>query len=482
MSAVSTLGWGSGDPQARVQRLSRLSAARRRQLAERCGAPYADAGSLIEHLEQPERAARLLPDLPPAAPALLRLMVEAQAPLPAALFDLAAEARVPDPEAREEAVAALTARGLLHRMSWAGGAPVVGLTPPLEQSLLPFFWALGEDPGDPEAPAAPAPRSPLPGLAALFSALATDAPRLSLQGEVHSADLTRLLQARFATPPAAPGEEAQRLFQMGALRSESSRARPALDRVQALFEAPPTEHLPLWVASDPPGRGRVAGLAEPRVVKALLLDGLRVLPEGRWIGREALIEAARLRLLATDASTPYGPLARSWAQARPYVQRALTAIEPYLERREGAGQRWLRIPPNAGPAGEGWVIQPNLEIVVPPEVRPAHLARLALIADLQRIDVVLTFSLGPRPTARAASLGISAATILRWLEAGSGTPLPEGLPLQVEGWHRQAPPPPQAGATHRHPDPLALPRFAPPSWPEIVEVTRAALRDGADLP
>ena len=142
-----------------------------------------------------------------------------------------------------------------------------------------------------------------------------------------------------------------------------------------------------------------------------------------------------------------------------------------------------------------WFVQPDHEIVAPPEIAPADLMRLATVADLVRADVVAQLRVCPESVARAAAAGLDPESVLERLEARAGRGLPEGLEVQIRDWMRQAAGggrprtadeeaesfwcsrPRQEGqarqqasaaAPHRRPAPPKLPRLPREGWSDPV--------------
>lgn len=475
-----------------VQRIADLPVARRRRLADRLGIKHTDAASLVDRLGHPDSALVLLGAISPLARRAARMFVEAVEPLPDAVMPLELSTRL-GPKGND-AVEEIEAAGMVVRSKWAGGVEVVVLVPPLSRSLRPYLWMLGDErePGalavtDP-AHRASAGLEKAWDLAIALAALAAQPPRLPQDGGVHTGDLSRLRAERFSSglDNVELAARIDTLVEIGLVGGQGARARVDWQRVLTFFDLPPAARLPtlLSAPSDDRGTGaippRVRGMVEAGQVRRLLAAGLLQLPAGHWARRKALEAAVRMRILATDALTPYTDVEKAAEAATSHVATASRLLLPCLERYDpGTGDDWVRLPiADEGAADGAWIVQPTHEIIVPPEVPPLGVVRLAQVADLERADVVATFTIGPRSVRRAVGAGLGVDEVVECLTLGAHHALPEALSLQIEGWVRQAAPDLYGGPIdgagpgevplHLRPRAFPLPRPPPLHWPEDV--------------
>jgi hypothetical protein len=77
------------------------------------------------------------------------------------------------------------------------------------------------------------------------------------------------------------------------------------------------------------------------------------------------------------------------------------------------------------PAGGRWLVQPNLELIVPPDVPLADAFRLACFAEVASLDRAAVLRLTPASLAQASQAGLSAEEIEARLSARAGAPVPE---------------------------------------------------------
>ncbi|MEM9188573.1 MAG: hypothetical protein AAGF12_05330 [Myxococcota bacterium] len=107
-----------------------------------------------------------------------------------------------------------------------------------------------------------------------------------------------------------------------------------------------------------------------------------------------------------------------------------------LQRSSANGHVWVALakaPPLPKEPVEGFVT-PNLEVIVGPEPDPRIVARVALAAELTRIDRVLTFKLRPETVSRAVGHGLAIESLIEALTLIGKHPLPPALHGQVVDW------------------------------------------------
>lgn len=440
-------GASSGDDG--LGRLGRMTKAQRARIAELTGCEHADAASLVDHLSKREVTSGLLESLSSRGLLAARLFVEASDLLPRKFVEAELERRLGG--TWRDSLAELDRLGILFSSKWAGGAELLGLLPPLPKSARPFLWLLGDSrqPGDLE-PTAHAARASgklesLRHLVLALAAVATDPPRLARTGTVHSYDLAKLhRELLFAmTDDAAEIESIiDRLFALGLLAGdEEDRARIRWKRAEALFDLPPASRLPLLLSTDGdlPKITRAPGIVSASHVRRLLCASLADLPAGYWASREALQSAVTARILAADNQSPYTDLSKASTRAKAHIRSIMNGLIPCLEVHQHQEETWVRLPVQRKDDEDGeWLVQPDHEIVAPPEVPPSDLVKLASVSDLLRADIVAQFRLSPSSVARARSAGLGTRGILDRLRAKAARGLPSGLEVQVDDWGRHA--------------------------------------------
>jgi hypothetical protein len=103
-----------------------------------------------------------------------------------------------------------------------------------------------------------------------------------------------------------------------------------------------------------------------------------------------------------------------------------------------AGERFFRNKPL--PLDENtsdfFMVQPNFEVIVGPELTPRVRFRLELLADRKNRDMVLTYEITPDGITRARERGMSTDDIVRFFGRHSRTPLPQNVRFSIETWAR----------------------------------------------
>lgn len=195
-------------------------------------------------------------------------------------------------------------------------------------------------------------------------------------------------------------------------------------------------------------REAAAFLAKPRAERVRAFAVAQLLPQHlelafragrRAASREALIRAARD---AFDTAIPEADR-RIEDEARRWIGYAVTTgildeVGPGLRAsREVRGQ-----PAPHRPADGRWLVQPNLEILIPPDVPPADAFRLARFAEVVSLDRAAVLRLTPRSLADACEAGLDADGAAALLASRSVTPVPElalralrdGIRPRTEAW------------------------------------------------
>lgn len=87
-----------------------------------------------------------------------------------------------------------------------------------------------------------------------------------------------------------------------------------------------------------------------------------------------------------------------------------------------------------------FTVQPNHEILAPPDLHPRTLRRLLTLCEVRSVDVVATLALTRESLRSALERGASAEAVLAFLRAGSSVPLPQTIEhLLAESSRRQSP-------------------------------------------
>lgn len=209
------------------------------------------------------------------------------------------------------------------------------------------------------------------------------------------------------------------------------------------------------------------------VDRAWVAGALRADPRGEYV-----TVPARMRAIAAGGEVrgPYSALLASWlaegprplevivrAIARWRAQRESHGFlhsvfhrEPYDEtlrvvrkqlsksagvrRVEVDGVAWIELA-RAGaelPERVEGFVTPNLDVMVGPEPDPRVVARLALCAELVRIDRVLTFRLRPATVGRAVLAGMTGEEMVDVIGRVGRHGIPEGVRAQVLDWATNA--------------------------------------------
>jgi Helicase conserved C-terminal domain/SEC-C motif len=195
-------------------------------------------------------------------------------------------------------------------------------------------------------------------------------------------------------------------------------------------------------STDPPTRGArklvvdaaaaEALLARPRAARIQQFAEAVSLP--RWL-EEVFAAAGRFvsrEALARSASSLHD-LDGGIAGAEAWLGFLVAA--GVLEERSGGVRlaRSLRGEDAPEPPGGGrWLVQPNLEILVPPDAPPADVFRLARVTEVASLDRAAVLRLTPASLARAAATGLDAAAVLAILSARAAAPLPDLVVRAVE--------------------------------------------------
>ncbi|MGC4000497.1 MAG: helicase-associated domain-containing protein [Anaeromyxobacter sp.] len=310
------------------------------------------------------------------------------------------EARL-GPGRAEAALHAVGRRGLLAQQRGWHGHLVCKLWEPFREALRSVF-AAGALAGAPEEGAAWPDQGGL-ALAVLLAQLEKAPLRISRNDSPNRRDL-EVLERRFerALGDGVTTHVVRAFRRIGLLAHEVRDAQPraslfaVVDQGAALgfLEGTRAQRLRALCAAWPP----------PRALRPLFQAGARVLPleHCRRLGGPCGVEEQTAWLefgLATGLLEEVGGGVRVAGELR--------------------GQRPQR------PAAGRWLVQPTLEIVVPPDVPPGDVFRLARLAEVESLDRAAVLRLTPRSLDAACGAGFDEHDAIQLLTARAGAPLPE---------------------------------------------------------
>jgi len=421
------------------------------------------------------KLAELIRTLPGGALAALALAVEGRHPLPESVLVEMIDAAIGKGRGASAFRAALGS-GFLAGLDEPRRERRFAVWPPFEEPLRALLAGvhLVERP-EPEGPVPPD-RGAF-AFAVLLGQLAQRAPRMTADGPLFKRDEEEL-EALFA--PAlgagnvatfvAAAEELGLAFveEAGAQGRASRRVRLDPEAAEAFLALPRGARV----------RRLAAAFPIPRWLSAAFSAG------GRFVPISALTAARRL-------DVAWGPLQgegeSDWL--------AFLVAAGVLEERDGAYRAApeLRADGEPRPCAGRWHVQPNLEVLVPPDVPLPDALRLSRVAELVSIDRAAVFRLTPASLGCAADQGLSAAEVEAVLSARAAAP-PGDVALRSVRDGVKAPPlarafegtfavlPPAAlSALRARPDFAALVRGEPaPGVVWVAEGARAKLAKALD--
>lgn len=274
-------------------------------------------------------------------------------------------------------------------------------------------------------------------LALLVGSFWNDPPRVTANGEVFKTARDKLARVYF------PGEE-EGLRRLDRLIS--------LARVAGLLEFGMNSLLANrsacaeWTALEP---ARRAGIRLSIAARSIFGEGRTALavlsraPGDGWVYADDLLARMCPLARAADPAGWWRPGDR--CDAREAARRSNAALEslrrlPEVERGEtGDGREVLRLPPalrgreQPAVAGRAYV-QPNFEVLLPPQTDVARALGIASIAEVRRIEDVATLVLTPTAVRRARDNGLGREEILAALEAVAPGAVPQNVAATVADW------------------------------------------------
>jgi hypothetical protein len=402
-----------------------LHAACKHFLGERAGARRESLRRLAEALTDSERLAAALAKEPPGVAAVLRAFVDAGGLLPtASLVDVLASASgIP----RAEMGGLLSHTAASFFLLTTSQQRVTALLPGQRQAISQVLGPVLPEEAAPD---------PVAMTGALRDALVAvrlwqQPPRLTQQGEVYVRAAEKL-DAFFEHLPS--GEHwvgsCRRLRMLGIARpprAERSPLRVDVERARDYLRRPVEEQARIAVAAAWHG-----------AVGASLLGHL-CRSEG-FVSRSALCRLALLQVAAADArallhSSWHRPesVERLRAQAGRTVD-LLYDIGRLEVGRTVSGDAAYRLARERAAEPRVCHVQPNFQILVPPECAPWSVLHLAEIADLTSVATVATFALTRESIVRGVSRGRTGAEILSLLESLAVHGVPANVAHEIRRW------------------------------------------------
>lgn len=363
------------------------------------------------------------------------------------------------------AIERLMQRGLLIKLSYPshhyGVGPCYYFPQVLFELIGPFLpqssalGRLGEP--RPGMKVTNAPHLTVSYCAALLCALNQNKVRRNQSGTLNKSDLKRLAKL-FPSPLPFPLEASIVMLNLsGALKLDS----------QQYLEPVPEQVAHVLGSEQRLGLVRLAAiiaLHHPlfQMIFAVMFAAL----PGQW-AMPASIEAAlvwvryNLGYLFQELSDAYGPMAIGSYQHEPINRLmemaanhsffdalrdetdqivAVRLSDEFLSlcRVQGSPANQNTASAESKPKDDTLHMQPNFEIIAPPDVPGSMLARLIRFVDLKQMDVVVTYRLTASSCRRAARDGVSAEEVLRFLNENSRYGVPDNVAHMVRDWMRGA--------------------------------------------
>ncbi|MBN1772048.1 MAG: helicase-associated domain-containing protein [Deltaproteobacteria bacterium] len=274
-------------------------------------------------------------------------------------------------------------------------------------------------------------------LALLVGSFWNDPPRVTADGEVFKTARDKLARVYF------PGDEEglRRLDRLISLARVSGLLEFGVNSLLANRSA-----CAEWTALEP---ARRAGIRLSLAARSLFEDGRRALavlsrtPGEGWVYADDLVARMSPSVRAVDPAGWWRPGdrcdAEEAARRSDATLRSLRRL-PEVERGETEdGREVLRVPPalrgreKPAVAGRAYV-QPNFEVLLPPETDVARALGIASIAEVRRIEDVATLVLTPAAVRRARDNGLGREEILAALEAVAPGAVPQNVAATVADW------------------------------------------------
>jgi hypothetical protein len=385
-------------------------------------------------LADPERLLALVAPLSAPARAALEVLVEIGGFVPQQ--DMESEL-----VARSEAAATigwdeLCGRRLVIRVSAGPHCPdQLGTYPAVADALRPLFdawWRARQAPRDLAQPGQTG------GLSfrvyVLLAHLCNARPKMTQQWAIYASERNKLAELFPSTTPEAVDTA---LAELGALeivrRTRDGRLQVDPARVDALLATEPSQIWAITAGLKHCSFAEKAALSflarrpgwldAQEVRRATRLAVLRYESQGHYGVRSVRESATRATLLALDALG-----SRGWAETnsggdKMRISGHVLAAITQAGARSGARSAG----PKATPAPAVCHVQPNFEIIVPPEADPKTIFEVGRLGRLRSCDQVAIFGVTADSIATATRQGLSADDILTRLRAASTFPIPPNV-------------------------------------------------------
>lgn len=390
--------------------------------------------ALEEALGDPAALSSLVAPLGASARRVLELLCEAGHPLPERDLRRELHQALGEVEA-ERGMGDLVEAGLIVEGRAGAAGRVLGLFPPLAPALRRLFDAHRAPADKREAPGAPR------GLGfasrVLLADLATSRPRmLAYQLDIHGQDAKKIRKRMGGINQKGFYCALQPLLDLGLIeRAADGRSRVDTERVERVCG---------WNASYLDLHLLARRLMHLDDLEMSLLVYLARRP--RPVRRKALIQAGRLAYLREQLDYYFyvgGELSHrtEWSER---ALRQLVELDFAIRSEDGrevelAG--WVRraldllpdedeepSPPAEPPELDRvCLVQPNFEVIVPPEAGPWTVFQVSRAAVLRRFDQVATFQIDRAAVQAAVSSGLAPDAILDALSSLSVHPLPDNV-------------------------------------------------------
>ena len=169
-------------------------------------------------------------------------------------------------------------------------------------------------------------------------------------------------------------------------------------------------------------------------IEATVVEGLlcptgdidrHVAPSG-WTSAEAIARGLTLEMNVRGARSTLV----DW--------KSITERLPHLPTVVHEGMTFVRCPPHRGERWGDGHVTPNMEVMLGPAAHPEIVATVGLMAELQRLDTVLTYRITQRSVHDALAVGLTVERMVEALDRVGRHGIPANVRANVEDFARQA--------------------------------------------
>lgn len=391
---------------------------------------------LVEQaLASPSRLTALVTPLPQGSRIALDILAEASLPQPEPHIDFELSQALGSQGASSAMRNLMSARLIVtYSPQYAAGDRHIGLLPPLADALRPMFdsWWRASQTEATASPERPTERevSGLPFLAqVLLVHLAARKPRVTQDGDIYAVDFKKLVSP-FSLGKDAVQHLLMQLKRIGLLKHDGTdrigvdwaRAQELLcesapRRLIGMRLLPPLERLRGGeTAALRLLRRRPGFVAKRQVLSALRLGMLREASR-YWVPSVAEIEGRAKRALAVLVDERLVQFASDGASVRLSNELKALMVE------EDASS----VAPVEDPRPPICHLQPNFEVIVPPEADAKAVLAVGRIAELRGCDQVATFGITRASVQNGIASGLCCDDLLASLAASSRFPVPANV-------------------------------------------------------